>query len=124
VKEIPVAYDGEDLARVAAHTKLSTEEIVSRHSAPIYRVALIGFTPGFPYLSGLDPRLHTPRLAKPRLMVRAGSVGIGGAQTGIYTVDGPGGWNIIGHTESRLYEPTSSEPFVLKQGDRIRFVPA
>jgi inhibitor of KinA len=122
-KEIPVTYNGDDLARVAAHTKLSREEIISLHSATTYRVALIGFTPGFPYLSGLDERLHTPRLAKPRVQVKTGAVGIGGAQTGIYTVDGPGGWNIIGHTATRVYDPSRSEPFLLKQGDRVKFVP-
>jgi inhibitor of KinA len=121
-KEIPVTYNGDDLARVAAHTKLSRGEIVALHSAPIYRVALIGFTPGFPYLSGLDKRLHTPRLAKPRLQVKTGAVGIGGAQTGIYTVDGPGGWNIIGYTTTRVYDPSRSEPFLLKPGDRVKFV--
>jgi len=121
--EIPATYDGEDLARVAEHTGVSRDEIVSLHTAPIYRVALIGFTPGFPYLSGLDKRLHTPRLAKPRVKVNAGAIGIGGAQTGMYTVDSPGGWNIIGRTEIRVYDPSRENPFLLKQGDKVKFVP-
>jgi inhibitor of KinA len=122
-KEIPVTYNGDDLAHVAENARLSPQEVVEIHSAQIYRVALLGFTPGFPYLTGLDARLHTPRLAKPRVMVKAGAVGIGGAQTGIYTVDGPGGWNIIGRTDAKIYDPTRNEPFLLKQGERVRFVP-
>jgi inhibitor of KinA len=122
VKEIPTTYNGEDLGRVAKSARLSEEEVVALHAAPIYRVHLIGFTPGFPYLAGLHARLHTPRLAKPRLRVKAGAVGIGGAQTGIYTVTGPGGWNIIGHTTKRIYDPKLPEPFLLRAGDRVRFV--
>ncbi len=123
VKEVRVTYNGGDLGRVAEHAKLSTKDVVALHSAPTYRVHLIGFTPGFPFLAGLDPRLHTPRLPKPRLSVKAGSIGIGGAQTGIYSVDSPGGWNIIGHTPVRVYDPVATEPFLMKAGDRVRFIP-
>jgi KipI family sensor histidine kinase inhibitor len=106
---------------VAEHTGLSAAEVVERHSAPEYRVDLIGFAPGFPYLDGLDPQLATPRLAKPRLHVAAGSVAIGGAQTGIYSLPGPGGWNLIGHTEVVLFDPASGQ-CLLAPGDRIRFI--
>lgn len=121
LRAIPVRYGGADFERVAEHTGLSAAEVVERHSAPEYRVDLIGFAPGFPYLDGLDPQLATPRLAKPRLHVAAGSVAIGGAQTGIYSLPGPGGWNLIGHTEVVLFDPASGQ-CLLAPGDRIRFI--
>jgi KipI family sensor histidine kinase inhibitor len=131
VKEIPVVYDGADLERVARMHELTTAEVRDRHSAPIYKVYLLGFSPGFPYLGDLDPRLHTPRLASPRPRVTAGSVAIGGEHTGIYTVDSPGGWNIIGRTPLKIFDPQrrgasgtdDTAMFLLRQGDRVKFVP-
>ena len=128
VREIPVKYDGPDLDRVAQLHDLTTREVCELHSAPIYRVYLLGFSPGFPYLGDLDPRLHTPRLSSPRPKVAAGSVAIGGEHTGIYSVDSPGGWNVIGHTPVRIFDSTLTgsegrEMFRLKPGDRVKFVP-
>jgi len=123
---VPVAYGGEagpDLADAAARTGLTVEEVVGRHAAPTYRVAFIGFLPGFPYLMGLDPALHLPRRATPRTMVPAGSVAIGGAQTGIYPVASPGGWHLLGRTAVRLLDPAVSAPSLLRAGDRVRFRP-
>src|SRR5262245_57540495 len=101
VREIPVTYDGPDLERVAQLHDLTVREVCELHSAPTYRVYQLGFSPGFPYLGDLDPRLHTPRLPSPRPKVAAGSVAIGGAHTGIYSVESPAGWNIIGHTSEK-----------------------
>ena len=125
IKEIPVRYDGEDLENVARLHELTTMEVAERHAAPIYKVYMLGFAPGFPYLGELDPRLHTPRLAAPRPRVRAGSVAIGGEHTGIYSVESPGGWNIIGHTTTKLFDPARRENaiFFLHAGDRVKFVP-
>ncbi len=120
--EIPMRYTGIDLARVAGHTGLSVSEVIERHCAPEYRVDLIGFAPGFPYLDGLDPALYTPRLDSPRVRVAAGSVAIGGNHAGIYSITGPGGWNILGHTEVKLFDLTTAQ-CLLTPGDRIRFVP-
>jgi KipI family sensor histidine kinase inhibitor len=127
VVEVPVCYGGDlgpDLADVARATGLSPEEVVARHSAPVYRVFLLGFTPGFPYLGGMDPRLACPRLPTPRLRVPAGSVAVGGAQTGVYPVESPGGWRLLGRTPLRLFDPTSGarRPFLLAPGDGLRFV--
>ena len=121
---IPVAYGGEfgpDLADVAAHTGLTAEEVVARHSGGEYLVYFLGFAPGFPYLGGLDPALVTPRLAQPRTAVPAGAVGIGGEQTGIYPISSPGGWRVIGRTPLRLFDPAAPEPFLLRAGDLLRF---
>jgi inhibitor of KinA len=125
VKEIPVTYDGPDLNRVAELHKLTREEVAEVHAATTYKVYMLGFSPGFPYLGDLDSRLHTPRLASPRTRIAAGSVAIGGSHTGIYSVDSPGGWNIIGHTNLKLLDSTrdGAEMFFLRQGDRVRFVP-
>lgn len=128
VKEIPVVYDGPDLGRVAEAHGLRTKEVGEMHSATVYKVYLLGFAPGFPYMGELNSRLHTPRLAAPRPRVAAGSVAIGGEHTGIYPVDSPGGWNIIGHTTSRLFDPARDgndgrAMFLLEPGDRVRFVP-
>ncbi|MBI3350259.1 MAG: 5-oxoprolinase subunit PxpB [Burkholderiales bacterium] len=120
--EIPVSYDGPDLADVSAHCGLSTEEIVRRHTAAEYCVYFIGFQPGFAYLGGLDESLHTPRRAEPRVAVPAGSVGIGGAQTGIYPLETPGGWQLIGRTRLALFDPQAEPPTLLAPGDRVRFV--
>jgi inhibitor of KinA len=122
--EIPVCYGGEfgpDLERVAAQAKLSPDEVVRRHAAADYLVHLVGFSPGFPYLGGLAPELATPRLARPRAQVPAGSVGIAGAQTGVYPLATPGGWNLIGRTALRLFCPELNPPVLLQPGDRVRF---
>ncbi len=119
--EIPVTYGGPDLAFVAGFHRLSEREVVRLHSRPVYRVYQLGFTPGFPYLGGLPRALETPRLETPRPRVAAGSVGIGGAQTGVYTVDCPGGWRIIGRTDLRLFDPSRDEPALLRAGMRVRF---
>lgn len=124
--EIPVVYGGDtgpDLPYVAERTGLAPEEVVRLHAAPTYLVYMLGFLPGFPYLGGLDPRLTTPRLPTPRLKIPAGSVGIGGQQTGIYPVESPGGWAIIGRTSLTLFDPTRPDPCLLAPGDRVRFVP-
>lgn len=124
--EIPVCYGGEmgpDLEAVAAHTGLLPEAVVERHTAGQYRVYCLGFSPGFPYMGGLDPALHTPRLADPRVKVPGGSVGVGGEQTGIYPASSPGGWQLIGRTPLRLFDPQRSEPALLQPGDLVRFVP-
>jgi KipI family sensor histidine kinase inhibitor len=114
--------DGPDLEAVAAHARLSPGAFVARHAAGHYTVAMLGFAPGFPYLLGLDPALAMPRLATPRTRVDAGSVGIGGNQTGIYPTTGPGGWRIIGRTGQILFDPMRDPPALLAPGDRVRFV--
>lgn len=122
--EIPVCYGGEhgiDLAAVAAHAALDAATVVERHVAGDYRVAMLGFAPGFPYLLGLDASLCMPRRAQPRLRVPAGSVAIGGAQTGIYPALLPGGWQLIGRTPLRLFDPAREVPSLLLPGDRVRF---
>ena len=122
--EIPVCYDPEfgfDLDRVAEHTKLSEREIVDLHSTREYRVACIGFVPGFTFLAGLPKNLATPRRDVPRKEIPPGSVGIGGAQTGIYPLRSPGGWNLIGRTPLKLFDPTKDPPTLLCPGDRVRF---
>jgi inhibitor of KinA len=122
--EIPVCYDAQfalDLEQVARHAQISAKEVVDLHSAVEYRVNCIGFTPGFPFLAGLPKKLATPRRATPRKEVPAGSVGIGGAQTGIYPLRSPGGWNVIGRTPLRLFDPTKEQPAILRAGDRVRF---
>ena len=123
IKEIPVVYDGPDLQRVAEHNQLSIDDVRQRHAAVIYKVYMLGFSPGFPYLGDLDPRLHTPRLASPRTRVPAGSVAIGGQHTGIYPAETPGGWNLIGRTTVKLFD-RDSVTFFLEPGDRVRFIPA
>jgi KipI family sensor histidine kinase inhibitor len=124
--EVPVWYGGEagcDLEEVARRLGLSMDEVVSLHSQAEYGVEAIGFAPGFPYLSGLPERLHLPRRDTPRTRIPAGSVGIGGAQTGVYPLETPGGWNLIGRTPLRLFDPGRAEPSLLRVGDRVRFVP-
>lgn len=126
VVEIPVEYGGKhgpDLDFVASHTGLDPQEIVARHSAPGYLCYVVGFTPAFPFLGGMDPDLTCPRLESPRLDLPAGAVGIGGAQTGLYPMGGPGGWRIIGRTPSLVYDPRRDPPGLIKPGDRVRFVP-
>lgn len=124
--EIPVCYGdefGPDLGEVAERCKLSEHEIIARHTAGEYRVYMLGFAPGFAYLGGLDPSIAAPRRETPRLKVPTGSVGIAGMQTGIYPLDIPGGWQIIGRTPRRLFKPSLEEPCLLQPGDRLRFVP-
>ena len=128
--EIPVVYEGPDLERVAQACRLTTAEVVRLHSQTTYKVYMLGFSPGFPYLGDLDERLHTARLPSPRTRVPAGSVAIGGEHTGIYPVDSPGGWNVIGHTLRKLFNPVAADDdetasaFLLKPGDRVRFLVA
>ena len=124
--EIPVIYGGEsgpDLTGVAEHAALTPRQVVELHSSSDYVVFFIGFQPGFPYLGGLDPRLHIPRRAEPRVAVPAGSVGIGGSQTGVYPLASPGGWQLIGQTRTALFDPLQQPPTLLRPGDRVRFVP-
>ncbi|WP_259015901.1 5-oxoprolinase subunit PxpB [Emticicia fluvialis] len=120
--DIPVIYDGEDLAHVAAHNGLSKEEVIEIHSAATYRVYMMGFLPGFAYLGGMDTRIATPRRASPRTKVPAGSVGIAGQQTGIYPLESPGGWQLIGRTNAPLFNINSETPTLLKAGDLVKFV--
>lgn len=124
--ELPVCYGGDfgpDLEFVAAHNGLTLEEVVGFHSRDPYPIYAVGFAPGFCYLGGLDPRLHTPRLPTPRTRVPAGSVGIAEAQTGVYPADSPGGWRLIGRTPLNLFDPLKADPFLYQAGDEIRFVP-
>lgn len=123
--EIPVRYGGEngpDLGFVAESHGLSVSEVVQRHTQPIYRVGMMGFTPGFAYLMGMDAKLATPRLANPRTFVPAGSVGIAGAQTGVYPLDSPGGWQLIGRTDLAMFTPDHEPHFLLSPGDEVLFV--
>jgi inhibitor of KinA len=122
--EIPVCYHpsvAPDIEEVATHAGLTTDQVVELHTAPDYVVHMIGFLPGFPYLGGLDARLTTPRRSTPRTHVPAGSVGIGGSQTGVYSIDSPGGWQLIGRTATRLFDVERNPPVLLKLGDRVRF---
>lgn len=124
VVEIPVCYGGEpgpDLAAVAAHCGLTAERVVALHSGADYVVRVVGFAPGFGYLGGLPKEIHAPRRATPRTRVPAGSVGIGGAQTGVYPLATPGGWNLIGRTPLRLFDATRDEPALLRAGDHVKF---
>lgn len=121
---VPVCYGGAfgaDLDDVASHCRLPVEAVIARHAAVEYRVAMVGFAPGFPYLLGLDPALAMPRRADPRQRVPAGSVAIGGNQTGIYPEQLPGGWQLIGRTPLRLFDVTATRPSLLAAGDRVRF---
>jgi inhibitor of KinA len=123
---IAVIYGGEvgpDLETLADYHGISPSDVVRLHSKSIYRVGMMGFTPGFAYLIGLDTKLATPRRESPRTHVPAGTVGIAGSQTGIYPIASPGGWQLIGRTEAGLYKPESDRPFLLSPGDEVRFVP-
>ena len=122
--EIPVCFDPEfafDLAEVSMRAQLPANEVVDLYCAKEYRVACVGFTPGFPYLIGLPKKLATWRRATPRKEIPAGSVAIGGEQTGIYPLPSPGGWNVIGRTALRLFDPEKNPPALLRAGDRVRF---
>ncbi len=124
--EIPVCYGGSfgpDISFVAEHGNITEEEVIRIHSGRDYRIFMLGFLPGFPYLGGMDERIFTPRLKTPRTRIPAGSVGIGGEQTGIYPMDSPGGWQLIGRTPYRLFKPEEARKPLYEAGDSIRFVP-
>ncbi len=124
ITTIPVAYGGEfgpDIEFVARHNSLTPEKVIALHTAGRYPVYMLGFTPGFPYLGGLTEKLWTPRLETPRTRVPAGSVGIANNQTGIYPVDSPGGWQLIGRTPRKLFDPTKADPFLIHPGEIVIF---
>lgn len=124
--DVPLCYGGaygSDLEASAEHSGMSVKQFVQAHAAAVYTVALVGFVPGFPYLAGLPAQLNQPRRNNPRLRVPAGSVAIGGGQTGIYPLDVPGGWQLIGRTPLRLFDASRPEPALLRAGDTVRFVP-
>ncbi len=123
VVDIPTRYDGPDLADVALKTNLTPAGVVEAHAGREYLVYCVGFAPGFTYCGALSDQLAVPRLASPRLRVSAGSIGIAGRQTGIYAVESPGGWNLIGRTSVRLFDPATDPPARFKPGDRLRFIP-
>jgi len=123
--EIPILISNEgspDLTRVAEHAALSTEAVLEIFLAETYRVYMLGFLPGFAYMGEVDRRIATPRLETPRTKVPKGSIGIAGRQTGIYPLESPGGWNIIGRTNLQMFDPASDQPCILKPGDEVRFV--
>ena len=123
---IPVCYGGEygpDIANVAEHAGISEEEVIKRHSSRACHCYMIGFMPGFAYLGGMDESIATPRLTNPRTVIKGGSVGIAGKQTGIYPIDSPGGWQLIGRTPLRLFTPEASRPTLIEAGYEVRFVP-
>ena len=122
--EVRVTYNGADIEQVSESCGLSVDEVIARHSGRPYTVDLLGFVPGFAYLSELDPALQLPRRSQPRPRVPAGSVAIAGAQTAVYPLDTPGGWHIIGRTDSVMFDPLSDPPALLRAGDKVRFVPA
>lgn len=124
--EIPVAYGeefGPDLQYVAEFHSLTNEEVIQIHTEPLYRIYMLGFIIGFAYLGNMSEKIATPRLDKPRTIIPAGSVGIAGAQTGIYPLDSPGGWRLIGKTPVRLYDPQREKPILFQAGDYVRFKP-
>jgi inhibitor of KinA len=124
--EIPVLYGGDagpDLAHVSAFAHRSAPEVIALHASVKYRVYMLGFSPGFPYMGRVPEPIAMPRLPTPRIKVPAGSVGIAGFQTGIYPIESPGGWRLIGRTPLRLYDPDRPAPFLLQPGDQARFVP-
>jgi inhibitor of KinA len=127
VIEIPVTYGGSygpDLDAVATFAGCSVDEVIQRHSARTYRVYMLGFVPGFAYMGRVDPSLAAPRHRVPRERVPAGSVGIAGLQTGVYPVESPGGWQLIGHTTTVMFDANRDQPSLLSAGDLVRFVPA
>jgi KipI family sensor histidine kinase inhibitor len=123
--QVPVRYGGEygrDLEFVASHCGLQVEDVIRIHSQRTYTIFMMGFTPGFPYMGKLDDAIITPRLQTPRTHVPAGTVAIAGSQTGIYSIDSPGGWQLIGWTPLKLFEPESESPFLFSPGDEVRFI--
>lgn len=126
VVELPVCYGGElgpDLAALAVRAGMAEDEVVALHSGRDYRIDMLGFLPGFAYAAGVDPRIAAPRLAVPRALIPAGSVGIAGEQTGVYPLDSPGGWQLIGRTPARVYDPRRADPICYRPGDWLRFTP-
>ncbi|MEN4920883.1 5-oxoprolinase subunit PxpB [Achromobacter spanius] len=124
--EVPVCYGGAhgmDLQALADQHRLDAAQVIARHAAPVYRVYMVGFLPGFAYLGGLDPVLHTPRRAMPRAHTPAGSINIGGQQTAIASVPGPSGWHLIGRTPWRSFDLRHADPFLFEAGDEIVFAP-
>jgi inhibitor of KinA len=124
--DVPVCYGGEfgpDLAEVAAWATVSEDEVIKLHCAPVYRVYVVGFVPGFPYMASVHPRLALPRKRTPRTRVPAGSVAIAAGQTGIYPIETPGGWHLVGRTRLKVYDDAREEPFLFKPGDSVRFQP-
>jgi KipI family sensor histidine kinase inhibitor len=122
--DIPIVYGGEqgpDLESVAQYHHITTQAVIDYHTRPTYRVYMIGFTPGYPYLGQVPEAIATPRRKTPRILVPKGSVGIAKQQTGIYPVDSPGGWQIIGWTPVNLFDPQAQPPSLLMMGDRVRF---
>ena len=123
--EVPVLYGGEemgpDLAFVAEHAGLSEQEVIDLHTSTEYLIYMLGFTPGFTYLGGMSAKLETPRLKQPRVKIPAGSVGIAGKQTGVYPIDSPGGWQLIGRTPVKMYDPNRETPILPKAGQYIKF---
>lgn len=120
--KIPVYYKGEDIEYVAVHHNLSIEEVIKIHTSKTYRVFMIGFLPGFAYMGKVDERIATPRLSSPRTSVKAGSVGIADFQTGIYPLNSPGGWQLIGQTPVKIFDPTKYNPCLFKAGDEVQFI--
>jgi inhibitor of KinA len=123
--EVPVVYGGKygpDLEHVAQVHHMPVSEVIERHTRGDFTVYMMGFTPGFPYLGGLDPEIATPRLESPRTHVPAGSVGIAGKQSGIYPITSPGGWQIIGYTPAKLFDPQRNPPFLLAPGNQVKFI--
>jgi KipI family sensor histidine kinase inhibitor len=126
IVEIPVCYGGEfgpDIEHVAETHGLTVEDVIRIHSEPDYRIYMVGFTPGFPFLGGLSEKLHTPRLESPRTKVPRGSVGIANNQTGVYPIASPGGWQLIGRTPLKLFAPERENPILYQAGDLLRFKP-
>lgn len=124
VIEIPTLYGGEygpDIENVATHNNISVEEVIKIHTSQEYLIYMLGFTPGFPYLGGMDKKIATPRLQSPRTKIPGGSVGIAGEQTGIYPIDSPGGWQLIGRTPLELFAPNREDAILLKAGNYISF---
>lgn len=121
IKDIPVIYNGQDLEYVASFNSISVEEVIKLHTEPIYKVYMMGFVPGFSYLGGLNSRIVTPRKSTPQ-NIKAGSVAIGGEQTGVYSLDSVGGWQVIGHTEIKMFSIDSEELTYLNSGDLVRFI--
>ena len=122
---IPVCYDislGIDLPEMSNQKNISIEEIISIHTSATYNVYMLGFLPGFAYMGMVDDKIVVPRLSQPRKNVPAGSVGIAGNQTGIYPLDSPGGWNIIGQTPLRMFDINNTDPCLVKPGDKVKFV--
>lgn len=124
--DVPVCYGGElgpDIATVAEFAKCSEQDVIALHSGTTYRVYVVGFIPGFPYMATVDPRLALPRRSSPRAKVPAGSVAVAAGQTGIYPAETPGGWHLIGRTPVKPYDASRPEPFLFRAGDRVRFYP-